>query len=97
DDAGDANTINNATIGFSDAAANYLSLTAPIITGVYKPTSFGPTDNLPNPAPPGPYAGALSALAGRDPNGPWALYVADDNYADTGIISGGWSLTLRWG
>jgi uncharacterized repeat protein (TIGR01451 family) len=97
DDAGGATAINNATISFSDDAADLLSPTGTILSGVYKPTSYGPADNLPTPAPPGPYASALSTLNGSDPNGTWSLYVADDNYADTGLISGGWSLTLRWG
>jgi subtilisin-like proprotein convertase family protein len=96
-DAGDGNAINGATIVFSDAASSFLSQTGTILTGMYKPTDYGLTDNLPAPAPPRPYANALSSFIGTDPNGTWSLYVADDNYADTGLIAGGWSLTLTWG
>jgi uncharacterized repeat protein (TIGR01451 family) len=96
-DAGDGNPINGATLRFSDAAPAFLWQSGTIVTGVYKPTDYGLIDDLPAPAPPRPYASALSSLVGTDANGTWSLYVADDNYADTGIIAGGWSLTLTWG
>jgi subtilisin-like proprotein convertase family protein len=95
--AGDGNPVSGATIGFSDAAAAFLPEFTPITSGIYKPTIYRMTDNMPAPAPPSPYATTLSAFTGSDPNGTWSLYVADDNYADTGLIAGGWSLTLNWG
>jgi subtilisin-like proprotein convertase family protein len=94
--AGDGNPINGAILGFSDPALDFLPQFAPIITGAYKPTTYRLTDNMPAPAPPSPYASALSTFIGTDANGTWALYVADDNYSDIGSIAGGWSLTLNW-
>src|SRR5439155_14978108 len=44
-DAGDASVIDGATLTFSDAAANSVSEAGPIISGVYKPTNYGLTDN----------------------------------------------------
>jgi len=36
----------------------------------------------------------LSAFNGGSPNGTWALYVLDDSPGNSGVISGGWSLTI---
>jgi hypothetical protein len=95
-DLGQGNPINHATLTFSDAAPNLLAEISPVITGVYQPTDYSPEDNLPVPAPLGPYASSLAAFNGSDPNGTWALYVVDDALVDTGTIAGGWSLTLAW-
>jgi hypothetical protein len=95
-DIGQGNPINNATFSFSDAAPQSLAESAPVVTGVYRPANYSPDDNLPVPAPLGPYATSLAAFNGTDPNGTWSLYVVDDALVDTGMIAGGWSLTLAW-
>jgi uncharacterized repeat protein (TIGR01451 family) len=95
-DAGVGTAVVNANLSFSDAAPGLLPQTGPIVTGVYKPTNYPPDDNMPLPAPLGPYTNALAAFNGTDANGTWSLYVVDDALMDTGIISGGWSLTLAW-
>jgi subtilisin-like proprotein convertase family protein len=95
-DVGDGNPINNATLQFSDAAPNFLADGGPITTGVYKPVDYSPDDILPVPAPLGPYTPSLAAFSGSDPNGIWSLYVVDDALVDTGMIAGGWSLTIAW-
>ena len=95
-DVGEGNPINNATISFSDAALNFLPESAPVITGIYRPADYSPEDNLPVPAPLGPYAASLAAFNGSDPNGTWSLYVVDDALMDIGTIAGGWSLTVAW-
>jgi len=95
-DVGGGNPISNATLSFSDAAPNFLAGNAPLMTGVYQPANYSPEDNLPVPAPLGPYATSLAAFNGSDPNGAWYLYVVDDALMDTGMIAGGWSLTLAW-
>ena len=48
-------------------------------------------------APAPPYGSTLSALAGANPNGAWALFVQDDTPTDHGIISNGWFFTLTTG
>jgi len=96
-DAGDASSIDNAILGFDDAEPNSLPESAPVVTGVYKPTNYGASDNMPPPAPQGPYVTTLATFNGSIPNGIWSLYVVDDAQIDTGNISGGWSLTLGWG
>ena len=52
-------------------------------------------DAFPAPAPPPPYASALSAFNGTDPNGTWTVPI-DEFSGDSGAIAGRLSLsTLR--
>jgi subtilisin-like proprotein convertase family protein len=95
-DTGGANGLTNATLTFSDSSLNFLPQNGPITSGVYKPTDYPPEDNMPVPAPLPPYATNLAAFSGTDANGTWSLYVVDDALMDTGMIAGGWSLTLSW-
>jgi uncharacterized repeat protein (TIGR01451 family) len=95
-DAGAGNPVTNAILTFSDAAPGFLPATTRITTGVYKPTNYDTDDLMPVPAPLGPYQTNLSTFFTGDPNGTWSLYVVDDALMDTGIIAGGWSLTLAW-
>jgi subtilisin-like proprotein convertase family protein len=95
-DAGSYYPISNATLTFTSSATNPVPDTAPIVTGVYMPTNYAAWDNIPAPAPLGPYAASLTALNGTDANGTWKLFVIDDAKVDSGIITGGWSLTLAW-
>ena len=66
-DVGQGNSLNHATLSFSDAAPNSLSESAPLATGVYRPTDYSPDDNFPVPAPLGPYANSLAAFNGTGP------------------------------
>ncbi len=104
-DAGGATTttapISNADLTFDDSASSLLPSGSQITTGTYKPTDYpGDGDGFPTPAPAGPYGTTLSAftttLASGDPNpnGDWKLYVIDDTAGDSGVISGGWSLSI---
>jgi hypothetical protein len=62
----------------------------------YKPsdTDTGPDDVFGPPAPPGPYPAAMSVFNGTDPNGPWSLFVTDDEAGGAGQIEQGWLLNL---
>jgi subtilisin-like proprotein convertase family protein len=95
-DAGSSYAVNDATLVFSDATANPLPALAPVVTGFFKPTNHGDSDNIPLPAPLGPYVTSLSELNGTDANGTWSLFVIDDAKVDTGIMAGGWSMVLAW-
>ena len=80
-------------VTFDDAAA------APLVRGHFVPGTYRPTKDkfgvlFPPPAPPGPYAAALSVFKGVPPNGSWSLYVVDDAAGDSGSIAGGWDLTV---
>lgn len=100
DQAGDATDVSNLTLTFDDAAAAFLP--EPLVSGTFKPTQddngcflwTSPNVDLPPPAPPRPYGTVLAAFDGTDPNGTWSLYVSDNVAADTGSISGGWSLDV---
>jgi uncharacterized repeat protein (TIGR01451 family) len=90
----------NVTLVFDDAAAAPLPASGTISSGTWQPSAYAPAPDFvtnPPPAvnpPPGPYAAALSAFAGKNPNGTWSLYVMDDASGDAGGVSNGWSLTF---
>ena len=92
--AGANNGIVDTSISFDDAAAAPLPQFAPITSGTYLPTVFGPLTSLPSPAPPAPYASALAAVDGANPNGNWSLYVYDSKVGNSGFIAEGWTLGL---
>ena len=86
--------LTNLTLTFDDAATAVLPADAPVVSGTYLPTRYGAIPPFIRPAPSAPYGSALAALNGAIANGAWALYVLDDSAGDSGIITGGWSLTL---
>ena len=93
-DAGGGFDINNVTLTFDDAAATPLPNNLQIMSGTFRPSSYPPAEIFPAPAPPPPYAAALSAFNGTNPNGTWSLYVLDQFSPDAGAIAGGWSLSI---
>jgi subtilisin-like proprotein convertase family protein len=95
--AGGANALANTSLVFADEAANNLPDNAQIISGTYKPSSYGTVATFPTPAPTGPYATALSAfngLNGTNANGLWTLYVVDSG-TGKGVIVNGWQLSIQ--
>jgi len=88
--------VTNIDLTLDDEAASNLPLDSALVSGTFKPTrrlsSF--TFTYPAPAPASPNGASLSNFTGIDPNGTWNLYVIDDASPDSGIISGGWSLTI---
>lgn len=93
-DVGGRTPVTGVRLRFDDNARS-LSADTPLVTGTNAPTNVGTDDTFPSPAPAGPYATALSAFAGVDPNGTWSLYVVDDSAGDAGQIALGWSLTIE--
>ncbi len=93
-DAGAGNAVNGVTLKFDDDAAITLPQSGPIFNGSYRPTDYEPGDAFVAPAPGGPFASALSAFVGANPNGVWSLYVTDDRGVDSGVIAGGWRLNI---
>lgn len=77
-DAGGSLDVENVTLKFDDAAADFLPDSGQIVSGTFKPTNYEMDTNLPNPAPPQPYGTTLSAFDGLNPNGTWRLFVFDD-------------------
>jgi len=94
-DVGGTNAVTNLNLVFDDTATNSLPDTAAITSGTYKPTDFETGDAFPSPAPTGANTGRfLSVFNGISPNGVWSLYLVDDNGANAGSISGGWSISV---
>lgn len=83
---------NGATLTFDDAAANTLPPVfvegETIHSGTYRPDSDQSDGDLPAPAPPGPYSGALASALGTEISGLWSLYVAP------GAVVDSWSLAF---
>ena len=77
-DAGGSLDVENVTLKFDDAAADFLPDSGQIVSGTFKSTNYEMDTNLPNPAPPQPYGTTLSAFDGLNPNGTWRLFVFDD-------------------
>lgn len=83
-----------STLTFNDAGAALPdSGTAPLGAGPWRPSNFV-AENLPAPAPAGPYGLSLLALAGTNPNGAWNLFINDDLGGDSGAFDGGWEITF---
>jgi subtilisin-like proprotein convertase family protein len=93
--AGGTSPMTNTWLTFDDTAAATLPQFSLEADGIYKPTDYKVSDTFFAPAPVAPYSHALSVFDGTDLNGTWSLYVEDDQAGDSGIISGGWMLTLQ--
>ena len=92
--AGGASKPNNVTLTIVDDAP-FLPREGPILTGSYRPTNFYTNDVFWSPAPSPPYGSALRVFNGTNPNGEWRLFVQDFVEDDSGVIAGGWSLTIN--
>ena len=101
-DVGDHIAVTSVDLVLDDSASSSLPGNGSLVSGIFRPTNFdvpacifGGTviDPFPSPAP---YVSstnsALSTFAGINPNGIWSLYVV--NYAGTGSLSAGWSITI---
>ena len=102
--------ISNLTMIFDATAVNSVPADTAVTAGstnTYKPTDylFGSSIDNFNITPPaggtaGPAApytvnfGVFTGLSGASLNGVWRLFVLDDGAADTGSISGGWTLAV---
>jgi hypothetical protein len=88
--------VTNVDLTFDDDAASYLPLESQIVSGTFKPTTNTFSFSFPQPAPSSnEIMGAfLGSFKGTDPNGVWNLFVVDDYPSDSGVITGGWSLTI---
>jgi subtilisin-like proprotein convertase family protein len=90
-DFGGGTDIVNATVTFDDAAP---PPPIPLVSGTFRPSYTIGFDPFPASAPAAPHGVLLAGFNGTDPNGTWRLFVADDALADSGALSGGWSLTI---
>ncbi|WP_307852050.1 hypothetical protein [Neobacillus rhizophilus] len=93
---GDNGPVGPVTLTFDDDSPNPLPVAAggTLTSGTFRPSNQFDNHTFPAPAPPAPYALALSAFNGLDPNGTWSLYAFDEFGGAHSRIEGGWSLTL---
>ncbi|HKQ36617.1 MAG TPA: Calx-beta domain-containing protein [Verrucomicrobiae bacterium] len=96
-DSGQGGDLNSVTLRFDDDATSSLPAAGTITSGSYKPTNIGNDDSFYPPAPIAPYGNSLAVFRGDEPNGPWSLYIMDDEGADSGSLAGGWRLTILTG
>lgn len=94
-DAGGGANVNNINITFDDEAAAPISNSGPLTAGSYQVSQYGDVEIFPAPAPATGFGGNFSIFDGAEPNGTWNLFVLDDANGDSGVISGGWSLTFN--
>jgi subtilisin-like proprotein convertase family protein len=93
-DAGGGHSMTNITVTLDDEAPYPLPYQGAIPSGTYRPTDYEPGDLFPSPAAAAAYETTLSAFVGLPALGTWSLYVVDDGPSDSGVIAGGWSLTI---
>lgn len=95
-DVGGGHSITNVNLTFDDNATSSLG-TGTITGGTYRPTDLNPTgdqDAFPPPAPPHPFGTTMSIFHGESPNGIWKLFVLHEYTSGSGVINGGWSITV---
>ena len=83
----------HADLTISDGADDPIPDDGRLTTGTYLPTDAEPWEWWLPPAPLESAATDLATFNGENPNGSWALYVADDGTDDAGWI-GRWCLTI---
>ena len=87
----------NVDLTIDDDAASSMPLDTPLVSGTYKPTqreAFGFDFPAPAPASSNLMGATLVNFKNVNPNGTWSLFVVDDTNPDSGVITGGWSLTV---
>lgn len=94
-EAGGEFGVTNTTFTLDDTAADFLPEADQILAASYRPISYSPAPAFPGSAPAAPYGTTLSTFSSLDPNGTWALYVADRTPGDHGSILSGWSLAVQ--
>ena len=104
-DLGGNTPVSNLDITLDDDAESILPDSSLLGSGTFRPTNVGSTDifsgvavNHPgDDAAPGgtqTFASKFNGLNSDEVNGTWKLYVVDDSPADSGSISGGWSISF---
>ena len=89
-------SVTNLDLTFDDDAASNLPLENQLVSGTFKPTTNTFSFSYPSPAPSTDQimGASLGNFKNTDPNGTWNLFVVDLYPGDSGVITGGWSLTI---
>ena len=95
-DVGGSFDVNNITLKLDDEAALPMPDHAQLTGGTFKPFNYiDGIEGFPSPAPAPSGLAELIGFDGRNPNGPWQLWVNDDTSGDSGQFAGGWSITIK--
>ena len=96
--------VSNISITIADGGTAWTTPTTvptdiPVDGGTYKPYAFaihtlGSSFPAPFPTQTVDPETTLSALAGKDPNGAWSLWIVDAKYLDSGVLAHGWDLVI---
>ena len=95
--------VENLNWVFDDNAAATLPEEGALASGTFRPGLEQYDENFPAPGPggkltdndPTPWAFSFAPWLNQDPNGDWRLFVIDSQLADSGSISGGWSMSFQ--
>ncbi len=90
---GEMSSASNVDLTFNDAGPA-LPAVGTVSSGTYRPTQFGSTPVFSAPAPSPPYGTMMSDFTNQTANGTWSLFARDHVVGDSGVIAGGWSLTI---
>jgi len=93
--AGNSFAVSGVNLTFDDAASAPIPQSSQLASTSYRCATYHLAPSLPSPAPAGPYATALAAFNGTNPNGVWSLYVNDTQAGDGGQIAGGWAVNVQ--
>ncbi|MDA7916362.1 S8 family serine peptidase [Verrucomicrobia bacterium] len=93
-DAIGGSALTSESLTFNGSASSSLPKTGTVTTGTYRPTDY--VESVPDQFGYGGTVGTgdLSSFDGTDPNGDWSLYIWDDVDGDTGMLAGGWSISI---
>jgi len=88
--------VTNVDLTFDDDASSNLPLESELVSGTFKPTTNTFSFSYPPPAPSANeiMGASLANFNNSEPNGVWTLFVVDQYPSDSGIITGGWTLTI---
>jgi len=79
----------------NDEAASVLPDEGPLVSGSFKPSNYALGDGFPALAPQSEPASMLKGFDGKDPDGSWQLFVADDAGQGVGSLADGYSLRIK--
>lgn len=94
-DVGGEDDFSPVTVVVDDEAPTFMPQSSPLQSGRFKPTNYPEIlDLFPNITQPSGNR-LLSVFDGKNPNGTWRLFAADDEDVGGGAISRGWSVTIK--
>lgn len=79
--------LTDLSLVIEDQASRFLSDSAPLVSGAFRPTNLAGADAFPAPAPAPSTATQMAVFRDRPAQGPWRLWVVDDTGPDGGSMA----------